>query len=347
VALIAEGATKRPTHRDIARLAGTSQATVSLVLNNRADEGRISSATRQSVLDAARKLGYTVDLGARRLGHRAGSAAAPELTLAILRPAGTPIGWLARLLDVTSESLALLTKSPQLVLEDYRPGRLAEFPGMRVALRFHGAIVTSPTPADEEFLESCDLPVPVVVFQRQLARQSSVALDNLAGGRIATEHLIRRGRRAIAAIGSGSIRSSALEQRLHGYRNAIGAAGLGRGERIALAPRLDEEGGYETAERLLREDRPDAIFAVSDVLAMGALSAVQRAGLRVPDDVALVGYDDLPFARFLFPALTTMRQPYDSMGHAAVAWLVDAVRNRAERPLREVFQAELVVRSST
>jgi DNA-binding LacI/PurR family transcriptional regulator len=328
-------------------LAGTSQATVSLVLNNRAALGRISPATRDNVLEAARKLGYTADLGARRLGHRTGAVASPELTLAILRPAGTPIGWLARLLDVTSESLALLTKSPQLLLEEYFPGRLEEFPGLRVAYRFHGAIVTSSTPADEDFLESGDLPVPVVAFQRHLARQSSVALDNVHGGRIATEHLLQRGRRAVVSIANASVPSRAVEQRLEGYRRAMCEAGLSERIEIAWAPSQNEAGGFEATARLLRERRPDAIFALNDGLAMGALSAIHGAGLRIPEDLAVAGYDDLPFARFLHPALTTVRQPYDAMGHAAVAWLVDAIRNRAERPLHGVFHPELIVRNST
>ena len=347
MAAIVTGFTKRPTHRDIARLAGTSQATVSLVLNNRAALGRISSSTRDNVLDAARKLGYTVDLGARRLGHRNGAVTMPEITLAILRPVGTPLGWLARLLDVTSESLALLTRSSQLVLEDYHPGRLEEFPGLLVASRFHGAIITSPTPEDEAFLESRELPVPLVVFQRRLSLQSCVALDNVAGGKAATEYLIRRGRRAITAMAGASVPSSAAGHRLEGYRSAMAAASLGHEEHVAWAPSLDESGGYEAARALLLERRPDAIFAANDGLAMGAMSAVLGAGLRVPEDVAIVGYDDLPFARFLHPPLTTVRQPYDAMGHAAVAWLVDAIRNRADRLLQRVYQPELIVRSST
>ncbi|MBI3973396.1 MAG: LacI family DNA-binding transcriptional regulator, partial [Chloroflexi bacterium] len=136
----------RPTYRDIARLAGTSQATVSLVLNNRDTKVGISAATRQAVLAAARQLGYTLDLGARRLRHRESGAAAPEITLAILRPAGTPVGLTARLIEAATAALAQHAPSAQLVIEEYQPDRLREHPGLSVASRFHGAILTSLTP---------------------------------------------------------------------------------------------------------------------------------------------------------------------------------------------------------
>ncbi len=346
----------RPTYRDIARLAGTSQATVSLVLNNRDTKLGISLATRQAVLAAARQLGYTPDLSARRLRHRESGAAAPEITIAILRPAGTPLGLTAHLIEAATASLATHAPSSQLVIEEYQPGRLAGHSGLRVASRFHGAILTSLTPEDEAFLETAELPVPVVAFQRQLNRPAWVDVDNSMGGAAATRHLIERGRRRIAAVGWASIPSRAVQNRLAGYRRALEEAGLGatgtagkaadRGC-VWWAPELSEAGGAAAGAALLAEWRPDAIFALSDVIAVGVLHAVRRAGLRVPEDVAVVGYDDLSFAPFLAPPLTTIRLPYEAMGRAAIAWLVAAVRGQAETPLRALYHPELVIRESS
>jgi LacI family transcriptional regulator len=345
---VAEAETRaRPTYRDVARLAGTSQATVSLVLNGRDSKLGISAATRQAVLDAARELGYTPDLGARRLRDARAGAAAPELTLAILRPAGTPVGLSGRVIEAAAGGLAEQAPTAQLVVEEYQPGHLDEHPGLRVAARFHGAILTSLTPADEAFLEAHDLPVPVVAFQRQLTRHACVDVDNVAGGLAVTRHLLRRGRRRIAAVGWASVPSRAVERRLEGLRMALAEAGLAGTERVEWVPELSEAGGAAGGAALLAAARPDAILALSDVIALGVLSAVHRTGRRVPEDVAVAGYDDLPFAPYLEPPLTTVRLPYEAMGRAAVSWLIGAVRGRAASRLAERYQPELVIRDST
>jgi DNA-binding LacI/PurR family transcriptional regulator len=335
---------RRPTHRDIARLAGTSQATVSFVLNNQDTKIGISRATRQAVLAVAKQLGYTADLGARR--HRESGAAAPELTLALLRPSGTPLGLGLRLVDAAAAALASHSPTSQLVIEEYHPGRLFEHPGLLVASRFHGAVLTSLTPADEVFLAETALPVPVVAFQRQVPGHAWVDVDNVAGGATATRHLLARGRRRITAIAWSAVPSRAVQQRLQGYRQALAEAGLAGAEHVVWAGEIGEAGGSAAGTEALETGNPDAILVLSDVMALGVLHAIHRAGRRVPEDVAVVGYDDLSFAAFLEPPLTTTRLPYDDMGRAAVTWLVDAARGRAGGLLHAVYQPELVVRGS-
>jgi DNA-binding LacI/PurR family transcriptional regulator len=340
----------RPTHHDIARLAGTSQATVSLVLNGRDAEARISPATREAVLGAARDLGYVADLSARRLRHKLGASTAPALVLAVLRPAGTPLGVAVHVIEAAQESLAEVAAGAQLVLEEYKPGQLGAQPGLLAGARFHGGIATSLTPEDERFLEETDLPVPMVAFQRRLERRAYVDVDNVAGGAAATSHLLERGRRRIAALSYAFPPSRAQASRLEGYRAALQEGGLGSTERVALAPAFDPAGGAETVTRLLdapAAERPDAVFALSDVLAVGAMHAIRRAGLRIPEDVAVVGYDDLSYVAYLDPPLTTVHLPYAEMGRASVAWLVAAARGQAGAPLRRVFRPELIVRESS
>lgn len=213
------------THRDIARLAGISQATVSLVLNNRDAQARISPATREAVLRAARELGYVPDLSARRLRHKLGASTAPPLVLAVLRPVGTPLGVAVHVIEAAQESLAAVAEGAQLVLEEYQPGRLAAQPGLLAGARFHGGIVTGLTPADERFMEETDLLVPMVAFQRRLERHPYVDVDNVAGGAGATRHLLERGRGRVAALSYAFPPSRAQQSRIEGYRAALGAAG--------------------------------------------------------------------------------------------------------------------------
>jgi len=139
-----------------------------------------------------------------------------------------------------------------------------------------------------------------------------------------------------------------VAERLRGYRQALADAGLP--EHIVWPDHLNETGGAEAAAQLPSagaRKRPDAILALSDLLAVGVRSALHRAGVRVPEDVALAGYDDLPFAQYMTPPLTTVRLPYEEMGRAAVAWLLDAVRGRATSPLQHVYDPKLVIREST
>lgn len=343
----AAAASRRPTYRDIAALAGISPATVSLVLNRRPSPVHISETTRDAVMAAARQVGYTFDLGARNLRNPQARAAAPQITVAILRPVGMPIGLSGRLMGSATAALAEHAPSSQLVVEEYFPGRLGEHPGLTVASRFHGAILTGLVPDDENFLEATDLPVPVVAFQRRTQRHAWVNVNSALAGYSVTRHLLDRGRRRIAAIGWSSIASRAVDGRLEGYCRALAEMGLESTAHLTKAAELSEAAGALAATRLLAERRPDAILALSDVIAVGVLHAVRRAGLRVPDDVAVAGFDDLSFSPFLAPPLTTVRLPFDAMGRAAVAWLVAAARGQTTGPLHELYDPVLIVREST
>jgi LacI family transcriptional regulator len=337
----------RPTHKDIARLAGTSLATVSHVLNNRGAEQRISEKTREGVLEAARRLGYLPDLNARRLRHRLGASASPDLVLAVLRPAGSTLGLAAPIVDAVSASLRTLAGAPQLVLEEFEPGRIAEHPGLLAGSRFHGAIVTGLTPEDETFLEENDLLVPLVAFQRRVVGRAYVDVDNVAGGARATHHLLGLGRRRIAALTYAQPPSRAQQNRVEGYRRAIAALGHPAEVRVVVAASPDPSDGAAATKRLLAEWRPDAIFALIDSLALGALHVLDGAGVRVPHEVAVVGYDDTEYAPVAHPPLSSVRKPDAEMVAAAVEWLAAAARGAAGAPLQRVYDPTLIIRASS
>lgn len=340
----------RATHRDVARLAGTSPATVSLVLGNKHRAVRISERTRHAVLAAARELGYVPDLGARRLRVRPGEGAAPDLVVAVLRPYGPNLGLAGGLaghiLEAASASLRALPGSPQLVLEYFEPGRLNEHQGLLSGARFHGAIITGLTPEDEAFLDAATLLVPVIAYQRTLTRAASVDADNRAGGAEVARHFAERGRRRPAAITYAGPRSRAVEQRVEGFLQAAMDAGL-PAPAVATIPAPDPDAAAAAAGELLERDAVDALFAVNDLLAVAAMHAAIARGKRVPEQVGVVGYDDVAYARFQNPPLSTVRLPYTQMGTAAVDWLYEAIHGREQAPLRRVFRPELVVRASS
>jgi DNA-binding LacI/PurR family transcriptional regulator len=336
----------RPTHKDIARAAGTSQTTVSLVLGRRESGLKISASTREAVLRAARELGYVADLSARRL-RGSGAATAPDLVLALLRPVGASVGPTLQLVDALDAALGALPGAPQLVLERYTPGRLAEQPGLVGGARFHGALVTGLSPDDEAALEELDLPVPLVAFQRAPRRHAFVDVDSVAGAAAAVRHLLARGRRRIAALTQASPPSRAQQARVSGFWQALREAGLEGAGRLLEVQERDPTQAVHLTAALLGDWQPDALVALSGPLVLGALRALHRAGRRVPEDVAVVSYEDLEYAAQLVPSLTCVRLPYGEMASAAAHWLADSARGQPVEPLRRVFTPELVVREST
>jgi LacI family transcriptional regulator len=161
---------------------------------------------------------------------------------------------------------------------------------------------------------------------------------------MAVEHLIRYGRRRIATI-TGPLTMSAGQDRLAGYRSALRDAGIRPDEQMITEGDFTQSGGYIAAQKLLPK-QPDAIFVASDLMATGALRALREAGQRVPDDTAIVGFDDTQIAAYSDPPLTTIRQPVFQLGTVAAETLLHLIENNSNGPLRTILPTELVIRSS-
>jgi DNA-binding LacI/PurR family transcriptional regulator len=199
------------------------------------------------------------------------------------------------------------------------------------------------------------LEIPAVISGRRSADETlpSVDSDNFGGGRFAVEHLIAQGRRTIAHL-AGRLDVFGAQRRVDGYRAALRDAGHEIDERLIVPGDFTEEGGRRAMTELLAV-RPDvdAVFAGSDVMAAGARQVLREAGLRIPDDVALVGYDDSAIARHMDPPLTSVRQPIEGMGRAMLDLLLDEIADRrpaASRGLERrqvVLPTELVARQSS
>jgi DNA-binding LacI/PurR family transcriptional regulator len=348
-----------PTLEQVAALAGVSRATVSRVVNG---SPRVSPAVRAQVERAVAKLGYVPNRAARSLVTRRGDSVALVVSEPHARFFSEP--FFAGMVRGVSAALAETGVQLLLLIAQDLPdrGRLERYV---VGGHVDGVLLASlhaddPLPAT---LERAG--VPAVLVGRPTGRggpgdcrggppvgrggpgASYVDADNRGGARMAVDHLAALGRRRIAII-TGGLDMGVGVDRLVGYRDGLAAAGLGgRGGELEEAGDFTEEGGAAAMTRLLaRPGRPvDAVFAASDLMAAGALRALRAAGRRVPDDVAVVGFEDSAVARYAQPPLTTVRQPIEEMGRQATRLLLAKVAGQAGG-MHLVLDVELVVRAS-
>ncbi|MDG0855979.1 LacI family DNA-binding transcriptional regulator [Roseateles puraquae] len=323
------------TIKDVARVAGVSVATVSRALNGAEN---VLPDTRQRILDIARDLRYAPSGAARSLITRKTDtvgALLPDLH-------GEFFSELIRGIDQAARARGLhLLLSSSHDDADEAAAALRAMNG-----RVDGLIVMSPH-ADDDFL-SRNLPpnLPAVLLNSGVRRptQRVFAVDNFGGARAMTEHLVAQGRRRIAFLG-GPAGNFEARERERGYR-----AGLPRdAEPWVLAGDFSEEGGQRAAALLLAlppAQRPDAVFAANDIMAIGLLGALLAAGVQVPRDMALAGFDDIPIARYVSPALTTMHVPIAALGSQALDALADSLEAPDTDSAATVMPVTLVVRRS-
>lgn len=334
----------RPSVTDVARHAGVSVGTVSNVLNR---PERVSPATRERVEAAIAALDFVPSGSARQL--RAGVA---QSVGAVVLDLGNPFftsvarGIEDRLLP---EGIALMVSS-----SDEQAEREAR---MLTLLEHHGVRGILVTPSSDDLSQYEALVrrgTPVVLVDAGLGTDfPTVAVDDVLGGRLAVAHLLAMGHRRIAVVtGPASIRQCV--DRVAGARAAIRDAGLDPDEVLVEVPvrALNADQGEDAAHRLLArqpQGRPTGIFCVNDLLALGALRTLLRAGVDVPGKMAVVGYDDVPFASMLMVPLTTVRQPTHKIGWTAADLLLTSEEREGngDAPTQVQFAPELVVRLSS
>jgi LacI family repressor for deo operon, udp, cdd, tsx, nupC, and nupG len=337
---------KHPTIRDVATLAGVSHQTVSRVIN---EADRVLPETRKRVLAAIGELGYEPNAVAQSLAsnrtHAIGMMA-PDISDHAFGQAAAGAEREAR-----QRGFFLIVGS----VEDEVAGDEPAYLRLMLQRRVEGLIVARPSAELEEsqLLAEAAARVPLVAIapHRTPRGVSVVDVDNRRGGLEATAYLLGQGHRQIATI-TGPIGWASAAARLDGYRRAL------RDAAVAEDPRLIVTGddwtlttGEIAAEQLIAQGHAfTAIFAQSDQLALGAISALRTRGLRVPDDVSVIGYDDIPVARFVDPPLTTIQQPMREVGAAAAAIVIDGIRaqraGEAVRPVRQRLRAPLIVRGT-
>ncbi|MGH3447294.1 MAG: LacI family DNA-binding transcriptional regulator [Nocardioidaceae bacterium] len=331
----------RPTLGDVARLAGVSTATASKAFNDHAD---VASATRERVAHAARRLGYTPRV-------RGNNSRATQIWVAfddLANPYSATVleGLLAAAPRLSAAVWPALWGGP----DDYEPRPSTPAWIRQGQQQGAQAFVLVTTPVAQEHVEACaQRGSPLVVVDPASAVPDgamSVGATNWRGGVQATEHLLALGHRRLAFVGVPASSTPGTE-RLAGFRSALASAGLPASAGIERPGTFQHDDGLQCRELLVRADGPTAIFAASDSVALGVLEAARSAGLRVPEDLSVVGFDDSYAAILAAPQLTTVRQPLMEMGRLALQTAVQGARGASVAGTPVQLATRLVVRGST
>lgn len=318
----------------VARLAGVSPSTVSRILNGTA---AVHEEKTKAVNDAIAKLGFVPNPMARGLASGR-TRSIGVITQAIDSP------YYGVTLRGIEDELNPTGYSPLYVSGHWNAKTETRCMEMLLSRRVDGIIVLTGRIPDI-VLKNCAKKVPVVVTGRVLKapRLVSLTFDNVEGGRLATQHLIELGHRSIACI-SGNMKHPDAIERLEGYRRALEAAGIAYDPNLVVQGDFSEESGMAAAEQLVTSKRRyTAVFASNDQMALGAALGLHQSGLRVPQDVSLVGFDDLPVAVYAFPPLTTVHVSAYELGQIAaktMVELIDGLAPQAVLPAPRLVQRE-------
>lgn len=338
---------KHPTQADVARRAGVSQAMVSYVLNDNSNIS-VPSETRQRIQAAMDALGYIPNKAARTL------RTSVTRTIACIVP------------DITNPFHTVFARGVQTVTQArgyelilYNTDRSANLEQSALAFvqqgRVDGVIMTILHLQPEDLLPLLERDVAVVAqgpglmpLEIEGHALDSLHINDVAAASTAVSHLIEKGHTRIGLL-AGQADTPPRKQRERGYRETLAAYGIPVDEELIRGGDFEEEGGYRSMKDLLRISPPiTAVFAASDLMAVGALQAIKESGSRVPEDIAVVGFDDIPLAKLTSPSLTTVAQFQDLMGQRAAEMLFARLNGTApEAGRREEMPYELIVREST
>jgi len=331
---------------DVAKKAGVSRTTVSFVLNG-IPNANIPAATRQRVLQAARELDYIPNVQALNLAK-----GRTMLIALVLRQTPEQMSADAFLGEVVRGSTHMLeVQGYHLLVHAARPGApFRSTYGQLVRTRkVDGLIIASPLINDPEVEVLHEEGTPIVLHGAPYTADiASVDVDNIQGAYTAVRHLIDLGHRRIGHISNAPLSYTSSRDRLAGYRQALAEAG------IAFDPALVHEGAFtdgssvEPMHRLLDlAEPPTAVFIGSDVVALGALDAIHSRGLRIPDDISVIGFDDVALGRYLRPKLTTVRLPAYDLGRKASEMILSIINGDPLDTVQVRLPTQLVVRDST
>jgi len=326
---------------EIARRAGVSRTTASRVLNDRPN---VRPKVRERVKRVIAETGYQPHPVAQSLASQQSHVIGlvlPRRTEALFNDPYFPrlTQGIAQACNDHDYTLALFMMQTEADEQKFYP---------RISSRglLDGIVIQVGQIGDDLISRLLASELPIVVAGRPLHHPNAnyVDVDNVGGAYTATMHLLELGRQRVASI-TGDLRTTAALDRDTGYRQALHARDLPVDETLISKGDFTESSGYEAMQRLLPH-KPDAVFVASDTMALGALNAIDEAGLTVPEDIALVSFDDLPPATIARPPLTTVHQPVHAFGVTAVEMLLDILENGNEPPRQIILDTELVIRSS-
>lgn len=325
---------------DIAKLAGVSRSTVSRVVNN---DPNVSPATREKVLQVIQEQDFRPNLVARALVTRQTqtlSLVIPQRVGEVFADPYFPTLIQGIMAEATRRDYAVMLWMGNSFEEEKSFCQRVLNNGF-----FDGVLVSTVVDDDPLIPRLAEANFPFVLIGPPPNDDVHyVDVDNLGGAFAAVTHLLELGRRRIGII-TGPLNMAASRDRLAGYRQALETAHVPYDEMLVVTGNYDYQSGLLAGEQLVLHDI-DAIFATNDSMAIGAIQAINRAGKTVPDDISVVGFDDLSIAQETVPNLTTVRQDIDLLGGSATALLIDLVTDADPKPCNTVLPTQLIVRDS-
>jgi LacI family transcriptional regulator len=330
------------TLEDIAKLAGVSRSTVSRVAN---EQPNVRDDVRKRVLDVIQTTGYHPNAAARTL------ASQHSWTIGLILPQSVSFFFTDPFYPHLTKGIAhacnQFNYTLALFLVATKDDEEKIFPRVSRKGLLDGVLVQSGHHGDQWIIgHLIDAKMPLMVIGRPFRSDnvSYIDIDNINASHNAVSHLIRSGRKRIGTI-TGPANSTVGIDRKAGYIKALTERNVGVNDTLIIEGDFTEMGGYHAMKQLFSA-KPDAIFAASDIMAIGAMRAAREAGLRIPDDIAFIGFDDLPIATLSDIKLTTVRQPVSQFGSKAVDILMDMIENGINPPRHIILETELIIRES-
>jgi len=327
------------TIKDVARAAGVAASTVSRYLNGQL---KVSPATEAKVLEAVAELGYVPNAPARNLARRRSGVigfVVPEISNPYF---GSIADYVVEAVERHGRLVLLCSHRSQSVKQ-------SSYIDLLDSGAIDGMLYLGSFRSNERLAAAIADGLPVVVVDEPIAGLppvSSVVMDDYAGGYQATSYLVALGHRRIAFV-SGPAELGSVQERYRGYCDALRVASIDAEGQVNLAGQFTEQFGMSALPHLLAAaEPPTAAFVASDYIALGVLSAAEVHGIRVPDDLSIVGFDDIRFSQYVRPRLTTIRSPVDRLAQQGVELLFERLQDPTAPARTQVLPVELVIRES-
>jgi DNA-binding LacI/PurR family transcriptional regulator len=327
------------TIQDVARAAGVAASTVSRYLNGQL---KVSPATEAKVLEAVADLGYVPNAAGRNLARRRSGVigfVVPEISNPYF---GTIADYVVEAVERQGRLVLLCSHRSQSVKQ-------ASYIDLLATGAIDGMLYLGSFRSNERLAVAIADGLPVVVVDEPIAGLppvSTVVMDDYAGGYQATSYLVALGHRRIAFV-SGPAELGSVQERLRGYRDALTRNGIDPEPQVRLSGQFTEQFGVSALPHLLAAaEPPTAAFVASDYIALGVLSAAEAHGIGVPGDLSIVGFDDIRFAQYVRPRLTTIRSPVDRLAQTGVELLFERLADPSAPARTQVLPVELVIRES-
>lgn len=335
---------KRSTSRDVAKLARVSRTTVSFILNN-VPGVSISSATRKRVLDAAKKLNYFPNVAGKKLVS--GKSDTIGLVLCQSPEQIFTDAFLPQV--ILGVEQAAIQQGFHVLLKPVDPNDTGGYARLITENHVDGILLSGPRQDDTALMDLHQRRVPILLMgQLPETDIPFVDVDATAGAELAVNHLIERGHQRIGMITNAPLDYTSAQQRRDGYVKALKKAKLAINKSLIKEGNYTPASGFDAMKALLAMTPPvTAVFVASDVVAIGAMLAIKQAGLSIPNDIAVIGFDDIPLAEYYDPPLTTVRLPAFGLGWASGERLIRIIRGEGLQDASLLLESKLVPRQST